>query len=133
VVLWQPAQSWGGCGDPWVAESTDLTRVFISSDSIGGNMTHHLTVRFGSSAGRMELAPPPSVATPADERVADLVREQQESRGKWECTREGADGELAALEAKCKGWGRDGESNNEKGKKKSLLEKVFYSTLSKFT
>ena len=121
MVLWQPVQLWGGCGDPWVAESIDLTRVFISSDSIGGNITHHLTVRFGSSAGRM------------DERVADLVREQQELRGNWECTREGADGEPAALEAKCKGRGRDGESDNEKGKKKSLLEKVFYSTLSKFT
>ncbi|CAL5091303.1 unnamed protein product [Urochloa decumbens] len=37
--------------DPWVAESADLTRVFVSGDSAGGTIAHHLAVRFGSAAG----------------------------------------------------------------------------------
>ncbi|CAL5078450.1 unnamed protein product [Urochloa decumbens] len=37
--------------DPWVAESADLARVFVSGDSAGGTIAHHLAVRFGSAAG----------------------------------------------------------------------------------
>ncbi|RZS16038.1 hypothetical protein BHM03_00047983 [Ensete ventricosum] len=43
--------------DPWLAESADLARVFISGDSAGGNIAHHLALRFGSHAGRAALAP----------------------------------------------------------------------------
>ncbi|KAJ1287842.1 hypothetical protein BS78_02G042000 [Paspalum vaginatum] len=45
--------------DPWVsAGSADLARVFVSGDSAGGTLAHHLAVRFGSSpAARAELAP----------------------------------------------------------------------------
>ncbi|PUZ68487.1 hypothetical protein GQ55_2G032800 [Panicum hallii var. hallii] len=57
AVLWLAAQARGGGGDPWVAESADLARVFVSGDSAGGNIAHHLAVRFGSPAGRAELAP----------------------------------------------------------------------------
>ncbi|CAO1948978.1 unnamed protein product [Urochloa humidicola] len=37
--------------DPWIAESADLARVFVSGDSAGGTIAHHLAVRFGSTAG----------------------------------------------------------------------------------
>ncbi|VAH45997.1 unnamed protein product [Triticum turgidum subsp. durum] len=35
--------------------AADFTRVFISGDSAGGTIAHHLAVRFGSAAGRSEL------------------------------------------------------------------------------
>jgi acetyl esterase/lipase len=62
AVLWLAAQAreeddGAGGGDPWVAESADLARVFVSGDSAGGTIAHHLAVRFGSPAGRAELAP----------------------------------------------------------------------------
>ena len=57
AVLWLAAQARGGGGDPWVAQSADLARVFVSGDSAGGTIAHHLAVRFGSPAGRAELAP----------------------------------------------------------------------------
>ncbi|XP_062188714.1 carboxylesterase 15-like [Phragmites australis] len=56
AVLWLTAQAGDG-GDPWLAEAADFGRVFISGDSAGGNIAHHLAVRFGSAAGRAELAP----------------------------------------------------------------------------
>ncbi|CAL5066959.1 unnamed protein product [Urochloa decumbens] len=45
--------------DPWVAESADLARVFVSGDSAGGTIAHHLAVRFGSAAvrGYVQLMP----------------------------------------------------------------------------
>ncbi|KAG1347966.1 putative carboxylesterase 15 [Cocos nucifera] len=43
--------------DPWLAEAADFGRVFISGESAGGNIVHHLAVRFGSAAGRAELEP----------------------------------------------------------------------------
>ncbi|WOL15303.1 putative carboxylesterase 15 [Canna indica] len=41
--------------DPWIAESADLACVFVSGESAGGSIAHHLAVRFGSPAGRAEL------------------------------------------------------------------------------
>lgn len=67
AVLWLVAQAQGrgaesegggGAGDPWVAEAADLGRVFVSGDSAGGTIAHHLAVRFGSPEGRAELAAP---------------------------------------------------------------------------
>ncbi|WOK91739.1 hypothetical protein Cni_G00430 [Canna indica] len=43
--------------DPWLAESADLARVFISGDSAGGSIAHHLALRFGSPDGRAALSP----------------------------------------------------------------------------
>ncbi|XP_020096730.1 probable carboxylesterase 15 [Ananas comosus] len=44
--------------DPWLASSgADLARVVVSGDSAGGNIAHHLAVRFGSPAARAELSP----------------------------------------------------------------------------
>ncbi|GJN24586.1 hypothetical protein PR202_gb12336 [Eleusine coracana subsp. coracana] len=54
AVLWLAAQA---DADPWLAESADLSRVFVSGDSAGGTIAHHLAVRFGSAAGRAELGP----------------------------------------------------------------------------
>ncbi|XP_009406562.2 carboxylesterase 15 [Musa acuminata AAA Group] len=53
-VEWLRSQA---AADPWLAESADLARVFISGDSSGGNIAHHLALRFGSPAGRAALAP----------------------------------------------------------------------------
>ncbi|KAL6880183.1 hypothetical protein ACP4OV_011748 [Aristida adscensionis] len=55
AVLWLAAQAGDG-GDPWLAEAADFGRMFVSGDSAGGNIAHHLAVRFGSAAGRAELA-----------------------------------------------------------------------------
>ncbi|KAF3973125.1 hypothetical protein CMV_003436 [Castanea mollissima] len=41
--------------DTWLADVADFSRVFISGDSAGGNMAHHLAVRVRS--GSPELAP----------------------------------------------------------------------------
>ncbi|CAN6281059.1 unnamed protein product [Urochloa humidicola] len=35
-------------GDPWLAESADFGRVFVTGDSAGGNITHHVAVAVGS-------------------------------------------------------------------------------------
>ncbi|KAG0536497.1 hypothetical protein BDA96_03G068700 [Sorghum bicolor] len=50
----------GGAGDgagsePWLAESADFARTFLSGVSAGANLTHHLAVRAGS--GQVDLAP----------------------------------------------------------------------------
>jgi acetyl esterase/lipase len=46
----------GAGADPWLAESADLNRVFVSGDSAGGNISHHVAVRHGSERG-LALAP----------------------------------------------------------------------------
>ncbi|CAL4944774.1 unnamed protein product [Urochloa decumbens] len=35
-------------GDPWLAESADFGRVFVTGDSAGGNIAHHVAVSVGS-------------------------------------------------------------------------------------
>ncbi|KAF0907942.1 hypothetical protein E2562_022328 [Oryza meyeriana var. granulata] len=35
--------------DPWLADAADFSRVFVAGDSAGGNITHHMAVRFGKS------------------------------------------------------------------------------------
>ncbi|KAH7512294.1 hypothetical protein FEM48_Zijuj12G0075400 [Ziziphus jujuba var. spinosa] len=43
------------CVDAWVQEAVDFERVFVLGDSSGGNLAHHLSVRFG--IGSTEMAP----------------------------------------------------------------------------
>ncbi|CAD6239731.1 unnamed protein product [Miscanthus lutarioriparius] len=45
----------GGGAEPWLAESADFARTFLSGVSAGANLTHHLAVRAGS--GQIDLAP----------------------------------------------------------------------------
>ncbi|GJN37433.1 hypothetical protein PR202_gb26387 [Eleusine coracana subsp. coracana] len=50
----------GGGVDPWLTESIDFSRVFVSGESAGANIAHHLAVRFGSDvrvAGCVLLTP----------------------------------------------------------------------------
>ncbi|KAG8081364.1 hypothetical protein GUJ93_ZPchr0007g3802 [Zizania palustris] len=56
ALLWLASQA-GPEGDPWIADAADFGRVFISGDSAGGTIAHHLAVRFGSTAGSAELEP----------------------------------------------------------------------------
>ncbi|KAJ1282534.1 hypothetical protein BS78_03G059800 [Paspalum vaginatum] len=42
-------------GHPWLAESADLTRVFVAGESSGANMSHHVAVMHGSN--QLPLAP----------------------------------------------------------------------------
>ena len=49
VMRWVRAQAVAAGGDPWLAESADLGRVFVAGDSAGGNIVHHVAVRFGST------------------------------------------------------------------------------------
>lgn len=44
----QAAASSAGAGaDPWLADSADFGRVFVSGDSAGANIAHHVAVRVG--------------------------------------------------------------------------------------
>ena len=49
LFSWLRAQA-AATGDPWLAESADFGRVFVSGDSAGGNIAHHAIVRIGSGA-----------------------------------------------------------------------------------
>ncbi|EER90762.1 hypothetical protein BDA96_01G064800 [Sorghum bicolor] len=56
VMDWVRAQAVDAAGgDPWLAESADLRRVFVTGDSAGGNIVHHVAVRLASASG--ELSP----------------------------------------------------------------------------
>lgn len=49
VISWVRGQAAAaGDADPWLAESADFSRVFVSGDSAGGNIVHHVAVRLGS-------------------------------------------------------------------------------------
>ena len=53
VLSWLRAQAEA---DPWLADdSADLGRVFVCGDSAGGNIAHHVAVRYGS--GQLALDP----------------------------------------------------------------------------
>lgn len=55
AVKWLQAQALSEEPDTWLTEVADFGNVFISGDSAGGNIAHHLSVRLG--AGSPELAP----------------------------------------------------------------------------
>ncbi|KAF0907938.1 hypothetical protein E2562_022324 [Oryza meyeriana var. granulata] len=41
------------CGDGWLAEAADFGRVFVTGDSAGGTIAHHLAVRADSAASNL--------------------------------------------------------------------------------
>lgn len=45
----------GSVADAWLAESADFERVFVWGDSSGGNISHHIAVRYGS--GSLDINP----------------------------------------------------------------------------
>ncbi|KAL5708940.1 hypothetical protein ACHQM5_019683 [Ranunculus cassubicifolius] len=55
AMKWLHAEAVSENPDPWLSEVADFDRVFISGDSAGGNVAHHLAVGLG--AGSPELAP----------------------------------------------------------------------------
>ena len=55
ALRWLQAQAESDHPDPWLADVADFSRVFISGDSAGGNIAHHLAVGLG--LGSPELAP----------------------------------------------------------------------------
>lgn len=55
AVKWLRDQAGSEEPDSWLADVADFSRVFISGDSAGGNIAHHLAVRLG--AGSAELRP----------------------------------------------------------------------------
>ncbi|KAJ4980061.1 hypothetical protein NE237_010841 [Protea cynaroides] len=55
AVKWLQAQALSENPDTWLADVADFDRVFISGDSAGGNIVHHLAVKLG--AGSPEMAP----------------------------------------------------------------------------
>lgn len=57
AVAWLRIQAESPDPDPFLAEAADLSRVFISGDSAGGNIVHHLAVRYGGAGGAAELSP----------------------------------------------------------------------------
>ena len=44
-----------GGADPWLAESADFARTFISGVSAGANLAHHITVKVASA--QLEVSP----------------------------------------------------------------------------
>ncbi|PKA45811.1 putative carboxylesterase 15 [Apostasia shenzhenica] len=57
ALLWLRSQSLSPDPHPLLAGGTDFSRVFVSGDSAGGNIAHHLAVRFGSDPDRAQLDP----------------------------------------------------------------------------
>ncbi|KAL0926446.1 hypothetical protein M5K25_002680 [Dendrobium thyrsiflorum] len=55
-ILWLRSQALSPHPNPLLQDG-DFSLVFISGDSAGGNIAHHLAVRFGSDLGRAELEP----------------------------------------------------------------------------
>jgi len=55
AVKWLQTQAAGNEPDPWLNNVADFSRVFISGDSAGGNIAHHLAARLGFRSP--ELAP----------------------------------------------------------------------------
>jgi acetyl esterase/lipase len=55
VFSWLRNQATAAADDPWLAESADFGRVFVTGDSAGGTISHHISVRHGS--GELPLAP----------------------------------------------------------------------------
>lgn len=51
AVKWLQAQATAEEPDAWLTEVADFSRVFISGDSAGGNIAHHLAVRLGGGSG----------------------------------------------------------------------------------
>jgi len=49
LFSWLRAQA-AATGDPWLAESADFGRVFVSGDSAGASIAHHVAVRVGSGS-----------------------------------------------------------------------------------
>lgn len=44
----QPASPGAAAADPWLAESADFSRTFVSGGSAGANLAHHIVVRIAS-------------------------------------------------------------------------------------
>ncbi|PWA77914.1 lipase, GDXG, putative histidine active site, Alpha/Beta hydrolase fold protein [Artemisia annua] len=53
-VKWLQAQAVAAEPDPWLVESLDFSRVFISGDSAGGNIAHNVAVRLGAGSKSLE-------------------------------------------------------------------------------
>lgn len=90
VFSWLCAQATSSSADPWLAESADFARVFVSGDSAGGNISHHVAARHAGSGGGLALAgcvmlwpyfggeePTPSeAACPADQVMGPALFDQ---------------------------------------------------------
>lgn len=53
AVEWLQAQATAEEPDTWLTGVADFSRVFISGDSAGGNIAHHLAVWLGAGSGRL--------------------------------------------------------------------------------
>ncbi|XP_066393387.1 carboxylesterase 15-like [Miscanthus floridulus] len=63
-MRWLRDQSAGGAAsDGWLAEAADFGRVFVTGDSAGGTIAHHLAVRAGSGSGSAAAEPEPGPVT----------------------------------------------------------------------
>ncbi|KAM0900323.1 hypothetical protein ACQ4PT_020699 [Festuca glaucescens] len=49
ALLWLRNQLIASSENPWLAESADSRRVFVSGVSAGGSLVHHMAVRFGTA------------------------------------------------------------------------------------
>lgn len=55
AVRWLQRQALSESGDAWLSGgAVDFGRVFVAGDSSGGNIAHHLAVRFGIGSTEVE-------------------------------------------------------------------------------
>ena len=55
ALKWLQSQALSESKDTWLTDVADFSQVFISGDSAGGNIAHHLALRV--KPGSPELAP----------------------------------------------------------------------------
>ncbi|GJN24579.1 hypothetical protein PR202_gb12328 [Eleusine coracana subsp. coracana] len=71
--------------DPWLADAADFARVFVAGDSAGGNVAHHVAVRFGKTG----LGP--QVRLRGSVLVTPAVTGATRTRAEIECPHDDAD------------------------------------------
>ncbi|XP_024968996.1 probable carboxylesterase 15 [Cynara cardunculus var. scolymus] len=54
AVKWLQSQAVASEPDPWLVDSADFSRIFISGDSAGGNIAHNVAVRLGAGSKSLE-------------------------------------------------------------------------------
>ncbi|KQK06611.1 probable carboxylesterase 15 [Brachypodium distachyon] len=58
-LSWLRAQAETRNADPWLADSADFARTFVSGCSAGANLAHHVTVQAAASSGIIDSSPVP--------------------------------------------------------------------------
>ncbi|XP_020166715.1 tuliposide A-converting enzyme 1, chloroplastic-like [Aegilops tauschii subsp. strangulata] len=58
ALAWVVSHSAGAGDEPWLARHADLSRLYLSGDSAGANIAHHMAMRAGASVRGLVLVHP---------------------------------------------------------------------------